>query len=351
MSFPLEQTEPAITDSLMYREAAETADVVAAQFDRNARASAGLGAMLRDLDPSLVFTCARGSSDHAGVYGKYLIETRLGIPVSPVGPSVSSLYGKSVKATGTVCIAISQSGQSPDLLASARALKAAGSHLIALVNAEDSPLAAMADTTLPLCAGQEKSVAATKSYLSSLAGLARLVADWSNDRALAAALAGLPEHFARAWELDWSAAAEALQPAGSTFVLGRGIGYGCAREAALKLKETSSLHAEAYSAAEVLHGPAALVRPGYPVLALAQRDATHGAMKQVLERLSGHGASIFAAGVDGDGITPLPSLDADPSIEPMLMIQSFYRMANTLSILRGHHPDTPPHLSKVTETV
>lgn len=351
MSFPLEQTDAAITDSLMYREAGETAAVVATQFDRNAHASARLGALLRDLDPALVFTCARGSSDHAGVYGKYLIETRLGIPVSPVGPSVSSLYGKALKAAGTVCIAISQSGQSPDLLASVTALKAAGSHIVALVNEEASPLAGLADSTLPLCAGPEKSVAATKSFLASLAGLARLVADWSQDADLMAALAGLPGHFASAWELDWSAAAEALRPTASTFVLGRGIGYGCAREAALKLKETSSLHAEAYSAAEVLHGPAALVRQGYPILALAQRDATHDAMKQVLARLSGHGAAIFAAGVEGDGITPLPSIDADPSIEPMLMIQSFYRMANTLSILRGHHPDTPPNLSKVTETV
>ncbi|NHK26455.1 SIS domain-containing protein [Parvularcula flava] len=351
MTFPLEQTDPSIRNSLMYREAGETAHVVSAQFARNADTIGRLGGLLRDLDPPLVFTCARGSSDHAGVYGKYLIETRLGIPVSPVGPSVCSLYGDSLRAKGTVCIAISQSGQSPDLLASVETLKAGGAYVIALVNAENSPLAAMADTTLPLCAGAEKSVAATKSYLASLAGLASLVAAWSEDKSLAASLELLPEQFAQAWDLDWSTAAKALQPAGSTFVLGRGIGYGCAREAALKLKETSSLHAEAYSAAEVLHGPAALVRQGYPILALSQRDATQGAMRDVLTRLAGYGATVFAAGVSGEGITSLPSIKADPAIEPMVMIQSFYRMANTLSILRGHHPDAPPHLSKVTETV
>jgi len=351
MRFPLEQTNPVICDSLMYHEAGEACDVVTAQFDRNAATSIRLGKILRDLSPSLVFTCARGSSDHAGVYGKYLIETRLGIPVSPVGPSVSSLYGGTMRAKGTSCIAISQSGQSPDLLASVKALQAAGSFVIALVNTEDSPLAGMADVTLPLCAGPEKSVAATKSFLASLAGLARLVADWSEDQKLMADLGALPDQLAQAWDKDWSVAAQTLEQATSTFVLGRGIGYGCAREAALKLKETSSLHAEAYSAAEVLHGPAALVHQGYPILALSQSDATHGAMKDVLERLSGYGANILAAGIEAQGITSLPSVETNPVIEPILMTQSFYRMANTLSILRGYHPDKPPHLSKVTETV
>lgn len=349
--FELETADPSIRTTLMFAEAGETAGAVARQFDRNKDAFARAGEKLREIDPHLVFTCARGSSDHAGVYGKYLIETRLGIPVSPCGPSVSSLYGSALRAKGTACLAISQSGKSPDLLASVKALKDAGAYVIAFVNAEDSPLAGLADTVLPLSAGPEKSVAATKSYLTSLAGLARLVAEWSADSTLKSALDQLPELFTQAWDLDWSPAADALTPATSTFVLGRGIGYGCAREAALKLKETSSLHAEAYSAAEVLHGPAALIKDGYPVLSLSQNDATRNSTRQVLDRLTGYGAQVFSAGIEGPGITTLPTIGADPAIEPLLMIQSFYRMANTLSILRGFHPDAPPHLAKVTETV
>ena len=349
--FDLETSTPAIRATHMFAEAGEACACVEAQFKANAACYTELGAWLRKREPRFVVTCGRGSSDHASVYGKYLIETRAGLVVSPSGPSVSSLYKAAPDARDALCIAISQSGKSPDLLASVQSLKDAGAFVIAFVNVENAPLADIAHETLPLCAGLEKSVAATKSYLTSLAGLARLVAEWTQDETFLTTLNSLPTQLEAAWNLDWSAAAEALVKANSLFVLGRGIGYGAAREAALKLKETSSLHAEAYSAAEVLHGPAAMAKSGFPILALSQNDATRESMQSALATLAGYGADIYSAGAANDGATLLPTLDADPSIEPMLMIQSFYRMANTLSILRGLNPDRPPHLSKVTETV
>lgn len=335
----------------MFAEAGEAAARIRTQFAVNNDRFWTLGARLRRVSPRFVLTCARGSSDHAAVYAKYLIETRLGVAVSPSGPSVSSLYGARIDARDALCIAISQSGKSPDLLSSAQALKDAGAFVVAFVNAENAPLADIAHETLPLCAGPEKSVAATKSYLASLAGVARLVGEWNQDLELLRALDRLPEQLEAAWTLDWSEAAQAFKDAHSLFVLGRGVGFGAAREAALKLKETSSLHAEAYSAAEVLHGPAALAKPGFPILALSQNDATRKSMETALHQLASYGADIFAAGVRGDVLKTLPTINAGPEIEPMLMIQSFYRMANTLSLLRGCSPDNPPHLSKVTETV
>jgi len=351
LMFELEMATPAARRTKMYAEAGDAGARVDAQYKANRDRYAELGARLRKLAPRFVITCARGSSDHAAVYAKYLIETRARRAVSSTGPSISSLYKTALDASGALCIAISQSGKSPDLLASVEAMKRAGALVIAFVNAEGSPLESLADETVPLCAGPEKSVAATKSYLASLAGVARLTAEWTQDKTLSLALDALPAQLEAAWGLDWSEAALALEKAQSCFVLGRGIGYGAAREAALKLKETCSLHAEAYSAAEVLHGPAALVRAGFPVIALSQADATRASMQDALETLSGYGARVFSAGANGSGMTALPTVAADPAVEPMLMVQSFYRMANMLSVLRGYDPDHPPHLSKVTETV
>ncbi|TQU64947.1 SIS domain-containing protein, partial [Xanthomonas perforans] len=265
---------PSETETLMFREAAQTADVVAAQFARNADTIAALAQSLRQTPPPFVVTCARGSSDHAATYAKYLFETQLGIVTASASPSVGSVYAAPLQLRGALYIVISQSGKSPDLLRNAEAAKAAGARVVALVNVEDSPLAQLAEVVIPLGAGPEKSVAATKSYLASLAAVLHLVAVWKNDPALLAALDALPQQLRSAWQADWSALTAGLVPAHNLFVLGRGLGLGAAQEAALKFKETCGLHAEAYSSAEVKHGPMALVGPGFPVLVFAQPDET-----------------------------------------------------------------------------
>ena len=338
--------------TLMFREAQEGPEVIARQLRINAATITTLAAKLRALAPRAVITLARGSSDNAATTAKYLIETKLGILTSSAAPSVSSVYS-SAKADlkDTVLIATSQSGKSPDIVTALEAAKKAGAFTIAFVNVMDSPLALLADQAIPLAAGPEKSVAATKSYLATVAGITSLIAAWADDRALTTALAGLPDMLAQAWELDWSKAVEKLAGARDLYVIGRGIGFGAAQEAALKLKETCGLHAEAFSAAEVRHGPMALAKDGFPAFVLSQDDETQPGVKTLVDALVASRADILLAGFDDLRALVLPSLVAHPALQPILLLQSFYRMAERLSRARGMNPDCPPHLNKVTETI
>ena len=335
----------------MYREAAQAPQAVREQLQATAARVAQLTARLRQRPPRAVVTCARGSSDHAATFARYLIETRLGVLTSSAAPSVSSVYDARPDLAGGVMLAISQSGASPDLLSAVSSARAAGAHIVALVNAEDSPLAQLADDLILLCAGTERSVAATKSYIASLAAIVHLVASWSRDAQLAAALQQAPELLERAWQLDWGAAVTRLTPASNLYVIGRGLGLGVAQEAALKLKETCGLHAEAVSAAELRHGPMALVRAGFPLLIFTQNDESRSGVTQLAAELAAQGADVLLAGADAARATLLPTEAAHPVIEPLLFAQSFYRMANALSLARGGDPDRPPHLHKVTETL
>ncbi len=343
------------TGTLMHAEAAEAGAAVARFLAANADTLALAGARLRALAPAVVVTCARGSSDHAATYGGYLIETLVGVPVSSAGLSVASLYKPVAPANhgSTVCIAVSQSGRSPDLLATVDAHQRAGALVIAIVNDAASPLAVAADILLPLAAGPELSVAATKSFIVSLVALAALTAAWANDDHLTAALATLPETLPRAFALDWSNALPTLAGAASLFTIGRGYGLAIAQEAALKLKETCALHGEAFSSAEVRHGPMAIVGPGFPVLAFAGSDVTGTDVRMVSESFAERGAIVLLADARAEtveGRTALPVLPGHPAVEPILAIQSFYRFVNQLSLARGLDPDAPPHLAKVTRT-
>jgi glucosamine--fructose-6-phosphate aminotransferase (isomerizing) len=333
----------------MLSEAAAAHEAVRAQL-ADARFAA-LGARLRTLKPRVAATCARGSSDHAATFAKYLIETRAGVLTASLAPSIASLYGAAPALRDALVLVISQSGASPDLLAAAGAARRAGAFVLALVNVENSPLAAIADETLALGAGEERSIAATKSYLASLAALIGLVAHWSEDKELQQALAGAPALMQAAWGLDWSAAVPALTRVRSLYVIGRGLGLGPAGEAALKLKETSGLHAEAFSAAEARHGPMALVRPGFTALLFAQRDEAGASVAAFAGDIAARGAAAFIAGAEAHGAVRLPTLDAHPVLEPLLMVQSFYRLAHDVALARGCDPDRPPHLRKVTETL
>lgn len=346
---PTRPQNPALT--LMYREAAESASVLTRQFMRNHETVQRLAASLRSDPPRAVITCARGSSDHAATFAKYLIETRAGVMTSSAAPSISSVYFARQNLQGCLFLAISQSGKSPDLLATAQAAIDAGARLVALVNVEDSPLARMAEFTLPLCAGAEHSVAATKSYIASLAAVIHLVSAWTEDAELSAALSQAPALLEQSWQLDWHAAAESLLVAQHLFVMARGLGLGIALEAALKCKETSGLHAEGFSSAEVQHGPQALLGGDFPALMLAQDDETLAGLKAVAEDLVARGVPVMIAGADVPGACGLPTIRCHPVIQTLLLIQSFYKLINALSVARGMNPDRPAHLRKVTETV
>jgi len=332
----------------MFQEAAQAGAVVRAQLDANAVTVARIAKRLRDAPPRAVVTCARGSSDHAATFAKYLIETRMGVLVASAAPSVSSVYAARQDLRDTLFLAISQSGRSPDIVAAARSAREAGALVVAAVNDEASPLASSAEYTLPLCAGEEKSVAATKSYIASLAALVQLVSEWSKDSALRGALARLAADLDRAWALDWSPAVDAIAGVDDLYVIARGVGLGIAQEAALKCKETCGLHAEAFSSAEVRHGPQALLRERFPVLVFCQDDEARSGTEALARELQDRGVPVWMAGGDRGN---LPSIASHPVLEPILMAESFYRMANALAIARGHDPDDPPHLRKVTETL
>lgn len=334
----------------MFQEAAEAAAAVRAQCTNNHARALELGRTLRTLRPRAVVTCARGSSDHAATFAKYLIETRLGVLTSSAAPSVSSVYGVKQDLRDCLFLTISQSGRSPDLVAAARAAKAAGALVVALVNVDDAPLAGVADHVLPLRAGPELSVAATKSYIASLAAIVHLVAMWTSDDVLLDALQTTPETLMRAWQLDWSAALPILRDTRHLYVIGRGVGLGIAQEAALKCKETCRLHAEAFSGAEVRHGPQALLQANFPALLFVQDDETRGDLEALARELIARDVKVMIAGSTAPGAIALPVIATHPVIQPLLMAQSFYRLANALAIARGCDPDRPPHLRKVTET-
>jgi glucosamine--fructose-6-phosphate aminotransferase (isomerizing) len=337
----------------MLTEIEQTAEALARQLAGNAAAFASIGARLRTLNPPFVTTIARGSSDHCALYLKYLIEVGLGVPCASLGPSIASLYHAPLKLGGALSIAISQSGQSPDIVEMQRAAKRGGALTLAFVNEMQSPLAEEAELLAPLCAGPERSVAATKSMIAGLVAGASLVAAWRQDADLGDALSALPDALRGNNGAPPRAMVETLAGAKSLFVLGRGATFALAMEAALKLKETCAIHAEAFSSAEVLHGPAELVGEGFPVLAFMPRDAARDGMIATLDRLSDAGAKVLrveSGGADDD-VTLGAAPSASPWLAPIPMIHRFYRLAEAVARKLGRDPDRPRNLRKVTETI
>jgi len=337
----------------MQSEVHEIPQVTRQFLAQEAGAISAAATALRHLDPNLLVTVARGSSDHAATYLKYAVEIGLGVPVASVGPSVASIYRRPLRLRGAACLGVSQSGQSPDIVEMMHAARTGGALTIAVTNTAGSPITEAAEHSLALGAGPERSVAATKTFVTSVvAGLA-LLSGWAADDDLAEAVAALPDQFAQALTLDWTPLSDRLVRAPSAFVLGRGPGFAIASEMALKFKETSDLHAESYSAAEVLHGPAALVKARFPVLALAVPDAAQPQVAATAARLVGQGADVFMTGADvPEGVVSLPQVaDVHPLTAPLVTAVSFYAFVEALARRRGLNPDAPPNLLKVTETM
>jgi glucosamine--fructose-6-phosphate aminotransferase (isomerizing) len=335
----------------MFSEAASTASLVVAQRRANAPALHRLVAQLRSAAPVCVATLGRGSSDNVATFARYLIERRTGCITTSTPPSITSLYEATLAFENMLVLAISQSGRSPDLIETAHHARRQGANVVALTNDAGSPLALGADCSLDIGAGPELSVAATKTVLLSLVAVLDIVAEWTDDISLRNALEHLPTLLEQAWALNWSAAVEPLIDAKSLFVIARGHALGIAQEIALKFKETCGLHAEAISAAEVRHGPMALVNAGFPVMILGQNDASSTGVAELARDFIGRGALVLHSGMDINQGIGLPHLEASPEISPILQLQSFYRLCDALARQRGTDPDAPPHLSKVTLTL
>ncbi|WP_170753268.1 SIS domain-containing protein [Ruegeria lacuscaerulensis] len=308
-------------------------------------------ALVRETDPRFLITVARGSSDHACSYLKYASELLLGLPVASVGPSVSSIYGADLMARGAVCLSVSQSGQSPDIVGLTRSLRSSGAVALAITNNSESRLADVADAMLPLHAGPELSVAATKTFVTSLVAGLWLLAEVKGDAELLGAIRALPAQLERAAQCDWSSAAATITGR-SLFTLGRGPSFAISGEAALKIKETCQIHAESYSAAEVLHGPVSIVEDGFPTIVFAAGDAAEDTTAQAADALADKGAIVFATTDRVTRAQQLPVERTDHWItDPITTITAFYSMVESVASMRGIDPDAPRHLKKVTETV
>jgi glucosamine--fructose-6-phosphate aminotransferase (isomerizing) len=340
--------------SMMLSETRDAPARVAAMLGAGEAAYVALAAALADRPPPFAATIARGSSDHGATYLASLLGIAAGIVTASLPPSLVSRYRARLQLDGALVVGLSQSGASPDIVAALEAAGAGGATTVAIVNADGSPLAAAADHVLPQHAGPERSVAATKSFICTLAVAARLVGQWLDDKPLLAALERLPDRLGAALACDWSAALPLLREASSLYVVGRGPGLAIAAESALKLKETAGLHAEAMSAAEIRHGPRAIIGEGFPLLAYALTDPGGDDARAFASELAAAGARVAIAS-HAPVVTPALHLPLPPPLHPLLdpivAIQAFYPMAAALAEARGLDPDRPRGLNKVTRTV
>jgi glutamine---fructose-6-phosphate transaminase (isomerizing) len=343
--------------TLMEKEAAESPKLVENQLKVNASLWRSICDEVKKHEIYFAMTVARGSSDHAAKFGKFLFETKQGWLTASAAPSIFTVYESALRMKHAFVVGVSQSGQSPDICEVMRCSQAQGALTVALVNKPNSPLAKEAQFEVPLLAGEEVAVAATKSYITSLTALLQFEATYHDNQELLKALELLPQRMQEAVEMDWTPAVAQLHTKRRTMVIARGYAFPVALEMALKFKETSSLQAEAFSSAEVLHGPFALIDKDYTVLVIAQNDATLKGTLDVVEKITAaKGTVLLALPEDIDytagenvHILPLPK-SLHPLVDPVVVIQAFYMMVARLAVMRGFNPDQPENLKKVTET-
>jgi glutamine---fructose-6-phosphate transaminase (isomerizing) len=336
-----------VTTSAMASEIRECADVVS-RIIGNRAATHEIARRVGIGSAPLCVVCGRGSSGHAGVFLRYLIETRLRLPVSASAPSVITAFRTPLMLRDALFIVISQSGRSPDLVAATRSARAAGARTIAIVNATSSPVAAAAEFVIPIEAATEHSVAATKTVIGSMAAGAELIAELADDDALRSALGAMPERLNRALALDWSAISDDLAEASAVFVAARGPALGSAREIALKISEILRLPAIGLSAAELQHGPRAALSARTPVIMMRIRDETAATVDALANELREQNIPLHLCG-GPQGSLPWLGED-DPATDPITMLVPAYRTVEQTARRYGFDPDRPPRLSKITET-
>ncbi len=311
---------------------------------------------VRRFQPTLAVLAARGSSDNAARYGQYLLGAFAGLPAALATPSLFTFYRRPPRLDRAWVIGISQSGRSPDIVEVVQEARRQGGWTLAITNDPASPLAAAAHAVLPLRAGEERAVAATKTYTAQLIALAMLAAAWAEDPAMREDLQRLPEAIAQALETEEAAreAAAFWWRAAHGVVIGRGFNYATAFEVALKLKELTHIVAEPYSSADFLHGPIALVEPGFPVFLIASGPTFRFEMERLARMLRERAAHLTLCSEDpalralaGVGI-PLPPVPE--WLSPAVAVIPGQWFAVILARLRGLDPDQPRGLQKVTET-
>ncbi|MEU1309736.1 SIS domain-containing protein [Streptomyces cinnamoneus] len=340
---------------LMSGEMTEQPVVLRRILDEGAGRIRETAARIAARGPRFVLLAARGTSDNAALYAKYLLEVRLGLPCGLTSMSTTTIYGARPDLRDVLVVTVSQSGGSPDLVASARAARAAGAVTLAVTNNADSPLAGVCEHRLDILAGPERALPATKTYTASLLTLYLFVeALRGGDGARARVL---PEAALRILERgeEVKRLADRYRFAERMLLTSRGYGYPTAKEAALKLMETSYLPALSYSGADLLHGPLAMVDALSPVIAVVPEGKGGEALQPVLQRLRGRGADLFVVGgraevarVPAGFALPAPAVAEE--LQPVLEILPLQMLAHEIAVARGQDPDVPRALAKVTET-
>ncbi len=342
---------------MMLQEIKQSPQVIARQLMENSEATMRLVNAVQERDPAFAMTIARGTSDHASSFIKYALETSIGLVTASASPSITGIYDAKLKLENALVIAVSQSGQSPDVVGSLQAARDAGAITVAVVNQPNSPLENIAEFVFPMHAGEEKSVAATKTFVSSLVALLPAISELSGDKDLALALKNLPNICAQSLENESiiKEKVDRYRYAEKMIVLGRGFHFPIALETALKLKETCVIQAEAFSSAEFAHGPMILIEQGFPVIAFQAKDKTKSGSLERYHDLANKGAEFVLIGGEA------PSLEAEiflstpstghPLTDPIPAILSGYLFAAHLSLAKGMDPDKPRSLNKVTKTL
>jgi glucosamine--fructose-6-phosphate aminotransferase (isomerizing) len=338
-----------MTASLMLREALEAPARLEALLAADDDLYASLARRLRDQPPRFAFTIARGSSDHAASYAANLIQSHLGRITASLSPSLWTRARAELQVDGALALAISQSGSGPDVVETTRMARGRGALTVAIVNEPGSLLAAAAEHVLPCHAEPETAIAATKSVLAALAASARLVATWGADDALGAALGRLPEAVRQAQSLAWAEALVThLAQASACFVISRGPGLAIAQEIALKMQELAGLPALAYSSAEFQHGPKALLSREHPALLLPVASWVGDEIERLSSEMAGAPSEVACIGQTPGLEAPQP---LHPDLDPILLLAAFHPALEALVRARGHDPDRPPRLAKVTKTL
>lgn len=343
--------------SVLHDEILEQPEVIARLVETESAQIEELGAQIARKNPHFVLMAARGTSDNAARYAQYVFGARNGLTVALATPSLFSVYRRPPRLDGALVIGISQSGQSPDIVAVLEEAQRQGAPTVAITNDAQSPLAAAARYVIPLHAGVERSVAATKTYTASLAALALLSLGITPSEQNAAALRAMPRAMQRALESESRAQAAAGQMAHDdrAVAVGRGFNYATTFEVALKMKELSYLATEPYSSADFKHGPIALVEPGFPVVLIAVGATTRGEIVELGERLRGRGATLIAladtesAPAPSDVWLPVPT-GLPEWLTPLPATLPGQLLAYHLALARGFNPDEPRAIRKVTLT-
>lgn len=337
--------------SVLRAEIGEQPDVLARLLVRE---GANVRRIARDLarrDLRFVLVAARGTSDNAARYAQYALGLTCRLPVALAGPSLVTLYGAPPRLKGALVVGISQSGRSPDVVETVASARREGSPTLAIVNDPESPLAKAAAEVIPLHAGVERSVAATKTYTAQLLAVALLAAGLSGSRKHAEGLGALPDAVDEALGVEAAArrAASRLAQASRLVVLSRGLNYPTAHEIALKLKELALLEAEALSGADFRHGPIALAGPGLPAIVVSPPGSAIDAdLAALAEELRRRGSPVLPIGPAGRGALPVPRLPE--LLSPIVSVVPGQLLAFHAARARGLDPDAPRGLQKVTET-